>query len=92
MRIVPIGADEVLIIVQNISDRKRLEAELKRSEAQNRAMLTAIPDLMYLVDNKGFFLSYFPSSDVHNFTPEVSSGHHLLDYSPESPIDSETFS
>ncbi|MGK7890597.1 MAG: PAS domain-containing protein, partial [Leptolyngbyaceae cyanobacterium] len=91
VRIVPIGADEVLTIIRDISDRKYLEAELKRSEAQNRAMLTTIPDLMYLVDEQGFFLSYFPSHEVYNFKPNTPIGRHLLDYSPESPLDQETF-
>ncbi|NEQ97079.1 MAG: PAS domain S-box protein [Cyanothece sp. SIO2G6] len=92
VRLVRCGEDEVLLMVRDIGDRKRLENELKRSEAQNRAMLTAIPDLMYRVNRDGVYLSYFPDPTVINFLPTVDPvDRHLLDYAPGAAVDFDTF-
>ncbi|MBW4521360.1 MAG: PAS domain S-box protein [Scytolyngbya sp. HA4215-MV1] len=42
--------------VQNITDRKQAEADLYQSEAQSRAILAAIPDLMFRVSADGVYL------------------------------------
>lgn len=42
---------------QDITDAKRVEIALRHSEAQNRAILTAIPDLMIVIDADGYYLS-----------------------------------
>src|SRR5215212_6897410 len=40
------------------ADLQRREAALNASEERNRAMLNAIPDLMFLLDRKGTYLDY----------------------------------
>jgi PAS domain S-box-containing protein len=58
------GQDEknILIFVSNqvamAIERKRTEANLRRSEQKNRAILHAMPDLMFLLDKDGVFLDY----------------------------------
>ncbi|RMH74658.1 MAG: PAS domain S-box protein [Cyanobacteria bacterium J007] len=54
---------QILGSVRNISDRKRSEAQtlhtmylLRKSEAKNRALLNAIPDLMFRFDRAGTVL------------------------------------
>ncbi|MEB3233298.1 MAG: PAS domain S-box protein, partial [Leptolyngbyaceae bacterium] len=92
VRLIRCGADEVLLMVRDIGDRKHLETELKRSEAQNRAMLTAIPDLIYQVNRDGIYLNYVGTAAVFDFFPnENPIGHHLLDYFAQSSISFETF-
>jgi PAS domain S-box-containing protein len=44
-------------------ERKRAEAELRRSEQKNRAVLSAMPDLMFLFDRDGVFLDYKAEKD-----------------------------
>jgi PAS domain S-box-containing protein len=58
-RITPSGDDEFLVIVRNITRRKRREEELRVSEERSRALLEAIPDLMFRCSRDGTFL------DVH---------------------------
>ena len=53
------GQDEknILMFVSNqvamAIERKRSEADLRRSEQKNRAVLSAMPDLMFLLDRDG---------------------------------------
>jgi PAS domain S-box-containing protein len=58
-RITPSGEDEFLVIVRDITRRKRREEELRVSEQRSRALLEAIPDLMFRASRDGVFL------DVH---------------------------
>lgn len=56
VRLVVTGPDEVLVIVRNITERKRSEAALRQSEAKNRALIEAIPDLLIRVCGDGTHL------------------------------------
>lgn len=47
--------------INDISERKESEQKLRESEARNRAILSAIPDLMFICDCKGVFLDYHAS-------------------------------
>ncbi len=64
VRIVPQGADEVLFIVRDITDRKTAALALKRSEQEKRAILSAIPDLMVRLHRDGTFLDYFRTENT----------------------------
>lgn len=58
VRIVPYNNNEVLALVRDISDRKQAELALKQSEAQSRAILAAIPDLMFRVGADGIYRGF----------------------------------
>jgi len=47
-----------LNFINDITDRKRAENALRESEARNRAILNAIPDLMFQLDKHGTFVDY----------------------------------
>ncbi len=47
----------------DISERKRAEQAIAVSEAKNRALLNAVPDTMYRINQEGIFLDYKPSKD-----------------------------
>jgi PAS domain S-box-containing protein len=49
---------QMLGIAQDITARKEAELALMASEAQLRAILTALPDLMFLLSDTGIFLEY----------------------------------
>ncbi|MBD1913487.1 MULTISPECIES: diguanylate cyclase [unclassified Leptolyngbya] len=70
VRIVKTAEDEVLIIVRDISDRKRMERALQQSEAHNRAILTAIPDLMFRTRRDGTYLGYVKTNALTDLLPE----------------------
>ncbi|NJL35756.1 MAG: PAS domain S-box protein [Leptolyngbyaceae cyanobacterium SM1_4_3] len=42
--------------VRNITERKRTEAAIRQSEARNRALVNAIPDLMFRIGRDGTYL------------------------------------
>jgi PAS domain S-box-containing protein len=53
------GKSEVeLELLKEVFERKRAEEELKKSEARTRAILDAIPDLMFQISKDGTFLNY----------------------------------
>lgn len=82
VRIVPIGDEEALVIVQNIDDRKRAEIALQQSEAQKRAILTAIPDLMFHMRQDGLILDYMSGTNFADLLGDSASniGHYLQDF------------
>ena len=45
-------------IVDDIGERRRAEATLRESEARARAMLQAVPDMMFRMNSQGVFVDY----------------------------------
>ncbi|MGP1375295.1 MAG: EAL domain-containing protein [Almyronema sp.] len=45
----------ILSLAQNVTDRKRTEAALVEQEAETRAILSTIPDLMLILHRDGFY-------------------------------------
>jgi PAS domain S-box-containing protein len=52
-----------------IAERGRTEKALRQSEAQNRAILSAIPDLMFRLSGEGIYLGYVKTNDVMDLLP-----------------------
>ncbi|GBO52344.1 circadian input kinase A [Pseudanabaena sp. lw0831] len=69
VRIVPYSETEVLGLVRNISDRKQAELALAKSEAQSRAILSAIPDLMFRVGTDGVYREVITQQQDFAFFP-----------------------
>lgn len=63
--------DEPLIIavVEDIHEQKLAEANLRESEARNRVLREAIPDLIFLYDERGRFVDYHSPSDAQLLLP-----------------------
>jgi two-component system, NtrC family, sensor kinase len=55
--------------VQDITERQHAEDSLRKSEMQSRAIVTAIPDLMFRVANDGTYLGYVTSNDFNDLLP-----------------------
>ncbi|MGG6292833.1 PAS domain S-box protein [Leptolyngbya sp. AN02str] len=60
----------VYSLVTDISDRKRAEEALRQSEVRNRAVLSAIPDLMMLIRSDGLFVDSVRSNGILDAVPE----------------------
>ncbi|HEY9887038.1 MAG TPA: PAS domain-containing protein, partial [Candidatus Obscuribacterales bacterium] len=56
-RVVPLAEDEVLVLIRDIHDRKQAEAALRESEALNRAIVEALPDLLLRMSRDGVCLN-----------------------------------
>jgi PAS domain S-box-containing protein len=50
-------------------ERKQSEAALRHSEAINRSLLAAIPDIMMVVSRDGIFLDFLPSMNTTSVVP-----------------------
>jgi two-component system cell cycle sensor histidine kinase/response regulator CckA len=72
-------SDQVAMAIE----RKRSESSLRRSEQRNRAVLSAMPDLMFLLDRDGIFLDYKAekASDLL-MKPEMFLGRRIADVLP----------
>ncbi|MEM1172567.1 MAG: ATP-binding protein [Cyanobacteria bacterium P01_H01_bin.35] len=62
---------QYLAIRFDITERKRVEEALQKSQERNHSLLNAIPDLMLRLNSRGVFLDYYPDKDDEN-APEVS--------------------
>jgi PAS domain S-box-containing protein len=60
---------EIQAIGRDITDRKLAESALQQSQERNRAMLDAIPDLIFLVDKSGVYLDYHARDERCLFVP-----------------------
>jgi PAS domain S-box-containing protein len=56
-------------IQRDVTERKRAEEALRESETQQRAVLTALPDLMFLCDADGRFVDYYAADPSLLFLP-----------------------
>ncbi|GAB4235349.1 MAG: hypothetical protein Kow00121_62890 [Elainellaceae cyanobacterium] len=54
-RLIPLNHDEVLIIIRDMTQRKQAEEALRQSEANNRALIAAMPDLLVRVSCDGTY-------------------------------------
>lgn len=77
-----------IVAVTDLTERKRFEDELKKSEAKNRALLDAIPDTIFLLDEEGNFLDYRASnSSVLYAPPELFMGKNIHSIMPQDLVE-----
>ncbi|MGI0487304.1 response regulator [Pantanalinema rosaneae CENA516] len=55
--------------IQDITERKRIEAALRKSEERNHLLLNAIPDLMLRVSRNGTYLDVKPAKHFDTIVP-----------------------
>lgn len=74
VRISPLDHNDVLVIIRDITDRKRSEVErqqaeqaLKHSEAKHRALISALPDLIMRMSGEGIYLDFFSTDTFKVF-------------------------
>jgi PAS domain S-box-containing protein len=72
-------------LIEDITQRKLAEERLRNSEAHNAALLGAMPDLMFLLDNEGVYLDYHAPEPAKLFaTPETFIGKSVFDVMPHT--------
>jgi PAS domain S-box-containing protein len=79
-RITPSGENEFLVIVRDVTERKRQEQELLSSERRSRALLEAIPDHLFRISGDGTFLDIQEGTTPEMRPVEAQVGSSVYDY------------
>ncbi len=75
-------------IAEKTRDLGRLLGEVRQSEGRNRAILAAVPDMIFILDNQGVFLDYQASQNEGLYVaPEMFLGKTIPDlFPPETAL------
>jgi len=77
-----------IVAVTDLTEHKRFEDELRKSEAKNRALLDAIPDAIFLLDKEGNFLDYrAPNSSILYAPAELFLGKNIHSIMPQDLVE-----
>ncbi len=75
----------LLVTSRDITERKQTEEALQESEARNRTLLEAVPDLMVRLDKEGIYLDVKPGEDVTTvISVDEMVGKSIYDILPEA--------
>lgn len=55
-RVIPLGTERVMSLVRDVTQRKLQELALQESETRNRSLVSAFPDLIFVISKEGVFL------------------------------------
>ena len=65
-----------------VTVRKHAEEKIRESEAQSRALLDAMPDMMFQLDRNGYFLKYHGTQQDLHLAPDTFLGKKIDDVLP----------
>src|SRR5258706_423995 len=86
------GEECVLAMFYDVTERKQAENALKDAEARTRALLTAVPDLIFEITKDGTLTGYIPSSkNVPAMQPEQFLGSNIRELFPPTIADQTLF-
>ncbi len=84
------GKQVVMIVCEDITDRRRMEEELRESEARLRAFAEAVPDLTMIMDRDGRYIEILGRLETKMTIfadPERLIGKRMHDVLPRAPAD-----
>ncbi len=85
VRVVPYKPDEALFIIRNISDRKATERQLRTTQAEMQAIVSAIPDLIFRIHRDGTFLNYFSNHCRNDLLQNINPvGRNITEFATNS--------
>ncbi|MDP7114019.1 MAG: ATP-binding protein, partial [Myxococcota bacterium] len=77
------GEQAIQVICHDITTRRRAVEALERGEVRTRALLSAIPDMMFRLDREGTFLDFFAHQEADLYAPpEQIVGGNIRDLLP----------
>jgi two-component system sensor kinase FixL len=59
----------ISLVVQDITQSKQVEAELRAWDAKHRALFSAVPDMMFRIRMDGTIMEFVPAVDFEPFMP-----------------------
>ncbi|NJN20926.1 MAG: PAS domain S-box protein, partial [Leptolyngbya sp. RL_3_1] len=87
VRIVPCGEEEVVIVVRDISERSRLDAERQQAEfalaegnRKNQALIAALPDFIMRFARDGTYLDFKPPAGMAVIGDQSLVGQNIADH------------
>jgi PAS domain S-box-containing protein len=87
------GQPCILTMLYDVTENMRAQNALKAAEARTRALLTAIPDMIFEISREGVFTGYIPSSEFTPIMPpEEFLGKNLRDLFPPLIAEQTLFS
>jgi diguanylate cyclase (GGDEF)-like protein/PAS domain S-box-containing protein len=79
------GQARTSMSIRDISERHQLEAEVRRAEQHQRALLNAIPDLVWLKDRQGRYIEVNPAYAMfYRQEPRAFVGLNASSFNPEA--------
>ena len=76
------GQHAVRVFLRDITEHRRAESALQQSEARLRALLSAVPDLIFRISGDGIFLDYKTAGIGLAAPPEEFLGRHVREVFP----------
>jgi len=74
----------ILATFYDITEEKRAQEEFHKTEARNRALLNAIPDMIFELDRDGIFINFFKSEEINPaLAPNEFLGRNIREVMPE---------
>lgn len=84
----PDGETIVLIVCEDITERKQADEALRESEQRYRALLEATPDMMFRLSREGAYLDFISAKGLEPFVPpEEFLGRNLSDVLPVDTVE-----
>jgi len=82
----------VLAIFYDITREKKVQEEFRQTEARDRALLNAIPDMIFELDKNGVFINFFKSEEMNPILPpEQFVGKNIREVMPDFIASSTLF-
>lgn len=84
-RVVVSGKSEVLIIIRDITEKKKAQIELESQEAFLQQVISAVPSAIFVKDKQGRFLTVNETvAAMYNTTIESMFGKTVADFNPDA--------
>ncbi|MBK6791528.1 MAG: PAS domain S-box protein [Anaerolineales bacterium] len=81
------GRQVVIAVARDSTERKKAEGELRASEAKIHALLSSVPDMMFVLNRTGDFMDYYaPRSELLFVPPAVFLGKNIRNVMPEEMV------
>lgn len=77
------GQKLLFSIIHDVTERIKIQEQLEKSEAENKAIVSTVPDLLFRMNTEGLYLESYTNSNSSLYVPrEVFIGKNILDILP----------